>query len=159
MLTTFFRSTLIIMAVAFLASGCATMERGTHQDVTILSEPLGAWVETANCGLQKQPALMTPATIAVSRRASHCTIYVWKEGYDTVSARLQRRFEPAGDVVVYAELVPPDDLFSSFMFLSVLMLGGLAVDSATGAAFVIEPDQIVIQLAPSDDREWSDDEQ
>ena len=141
---------LLLIAVLVSVSACATMERGTRQRIEVVSEPSGALVETASCGVEKRGDLTTPAVLWVSRRADNCTIHLSLEGYLPAKVRLHREFDPADDVVVYAEIHTPDSLASALTFWGTLLLGGLAVDSATGAAWVLEPDVVLVHL----DRDW-----
>jgi len=62
--------------VALMASGCATIITGTHQTVTVNSNPPGAKVDIS--GMQG----VTPATFELKRHAVY-TITISKEGYQT----------------------------------------------------------------------------
>ena len=108
----------LVMAVALLASGCATIFKGQKEDVVVNTEPPGAEVY-----LDGQPHCKTPCTIPeVSTRRSH-QIKVVKPGYQSLQAYLNRK-------VGWVWLIP--DLF----FGSWLAIG---VDAITESWYTFDP--------------------
>lgn len=145
--------------VAFLSllvgvlTGCATIERGTRQRIHVVSEPSGASISTEHCGLAGGTVGSTPATISVSRRSSHCAITVMKPGYRSATAPLVRQFDPFAEVGVNYGIPASPQMFGPLLAWGSLVLGGIVVDSVTGAAFVMKPEEMRFRLYPNDDVE------
>ncbi|MFA6174672.1 MAG: hypothetical protein WC701_13455 [Kiritimatiellales bacterium] len=121
---------LIILCIATLfTSGCASIMHGSHQKIPVQSVPPGATVKTDGATLQ------TPCSVELGRKKIP-TLLISKDGYQTEKVILTRRYSgwwwgnlPLGLI-----------LFSPI---------GLAVDEVgTGAAFVLEPEQISVKLEP-----------
>ena len=72
------------MAVALVvnATGCATVVKGTHQQIAITSKPAGAYVKVD--GIDKGE---TPMVIKMRRNKFH-SVQLDKEGYETYEAAI-----------------------------------------------------------------------
>lgn len=113
----FFTAVLLVAA-----SGCATVIHGTRDTVTINTTPSGARV-IAGCFEG-----VTPATFELKRNSTH-NILITKEGYEAHNIVIKRTMDP--------------------WVLGNILLGGpigLVIDVADGAAFRLEPGQIVVNL-------------
>jgi hypothetical protein len=66
-----------VCSAAALMNGCATMVKGTTQDIPITSDPSGARVQVNGAA-----AGTTPTTVTLSRKFNH-VITLEKEGYET----------------------------------------------------------------------------
>ena len=75
----------ILLAVALMSSGCATMVNGRSQDVLVLSEPSGASIR-----LNGQPVGSTPTTVRMRRRGA-AELVVAKAGYAPASIPVERK--------------------------------------------------------------------
>ena len=109
------RISLSLMCVVFLA-GCATIIRGTEQDLTVDTVPSGAHVEFSN-----GQSCMSPCSIS-AKRSKALNVIVSMEGCAAQTAFVRPRMTAAGGV-----------------------LGGLP-DLATGAVYDLEPSQLSFML-------------
>jgi hypothetical protein len=102
-----------------LATGCATIVRGTHQTVAIRSNPSGATVFVDG------KTYTTPAQLDLARRQSHGVVLT-KEGYRTIQFQLEPQWD--GTSLVGNLILPGGSV-------------GFVADSANGA------DKAFFQLA------------
>lgn len=114
----FFLPGLKIVWVALLLNGCATMIRGTTQDVSVNTTPTGACVQFSN-----GTSALTPCTVAAERK-SPLQLTITKEGYQTHTSTLVPSLAGAGAV-----------------------LGGL-IDYGTGAVYDLQPNPYHVTLIP-----------
>jgi len=70
---------LLAVAMAALCAGCASVTRGTTENISISSTPAGATAEVA--GLDIPTACVTPCVVQAKRNAD-ITVTVSKEGYE-----------------------------------------------------------------------------
>lgn len=115
----------LILGIFVLLSGCATVVNGTTQKVGIASTPTGADVLIDN-----QQRIVTPATVALDRSASHTFLFK-KDGFQDDS------------FVVTSST-------SGWVWGNIL-LGGLVggvVDFASGGARKLSQDSIHVTLVP-----------
>ncbi len=113
--------------MAVTLGGCATLTRGTTDEVAVISEPAGAAVTTdigAGC-------LATPCTLDVARDAVF-DVTVSKPGYRSRTVPVATRISGAG-AALSTENVATVGL-------------GLAVDAATGAALEHAPNPVDVAL-------------
>ena len=73
------------LAAVFAASGCATITRGTHEKVTIVSSP-----EQALCRIYRESTgrlkdVATPGAVYIPRSPEPIKVVCSKEGYETAS--------------------------------------------------------------------------
>jgi hypothetical protein len=99
-----------------LLAGCATIVRGTEQDVTVDTVPSGAMVEFSN-----GQSCRSPCSIA-ARRSQPINVVVSMDGCTPQTAFIRPRLTATGGV-----------------------LGGLP-DLATGAVYDLEPSQLSFTL-------------
>jgi len=147
-----------LLAVALLASGCASMVNGRWQDVPVDSFPSGANV-TVDCGEAKRNGGTTPTVVKLQRGADHCTLYVSKEQYKerTVDFHRERSAMTKGNSVpgvlvgiVGWVITGFDDLdLANAGYKAGYALGsapGAAVDEHTGAAYKLGPSKVFVTL-------------
>jgi hypothetical protein len=119
-----------MVVVAFSVAGCATVTRGTTNQVQVISEPSGAQVTTSignSC-----PA--TPCTFEVSRK-SEFFVTIRKEGFQEASVPIGTRVAGGG----------------AAGFAGNILLGGvvgMAADAATGATLEHYPNPVHATLVP-----------
>jgi hypothetical protein len=115
-----------------LFSGCATVTRGTTEQITVQSEPSGAAVRLSN-GFTG----ITPATFTVPRKGD-LMVTVTKEGYETADVALPSQLAGAGTAG----------------FLGNALIGGIiggGVDIATGATLSHVPNPLKVTLVKKPD--------
>jgi hypothetical protein len=108
-----------IVMVGWMATGCATVTNGTHQDLTVTSQP-----EALCVSINGEPHGATPAVVSLPRNKT----YVVEVQYE--------HYQP------YQVTVVP---VMSGMVWGNLILGGLigmAVDSGTGAGYEHSPSRV-----------------
>lgn len=114
---------LATVALACLQYGCATIVKGTHQEVPVASEPLGASVSVN--GVREGS---TPTTLRLARKQSH-VITLEKDGYEAESVTLKPSIggAVAGNIIAGG-------------------LIGWGVDASTGAQYNLFPDSVNLRL-------------
>ena len=124
-----------LFAAALLAlpvCGCASVTRGTTENISILSTPPGATADVA--GLDLPTACVTPCVVQAKRNAD-ITVTFSKEGYQTQIIPLTKDIPATG----------------AAGFAGNVLLGGLVgmgVDAATGAALDHKPNPVIVTLKP-----------
>jgi PEGA domain len=117
-------SIIAIILSAFSLSGCATITRGTSEELSVQTSPEGASVKLTGSGEEKT-CVATPCTFKMPRR-SNVVVLIEKEGFQTVRATVRGKlkgFVPAGPI-------------------------GAVVDVASGAALKLQPNPLVVTLTP-----------
>lgn len=118
-----------IILLAVICSGCATVTRGTTDQIQIMSDPLGAEARSSlghSCN--------TPCTIHVSRRDEFIVSFA-KEGYKRQSITVGTKLTGEGATA----------------FVGNVLIGGvvgMGVDAATGAALKHFPNPVFAILEP-----------
>ena len=112
--------------LALWSSGCATIIHGTHQRVSIQTDPPGATARMAGMTCE------TPGALQVDRQ-SPTQVVIEKEGYKSKTVNLETSVDPL--------------LFLNCLCTSVV---GIVVDLATGGGFSVEPEHIRVRLEPLD---------
>lgn len=125
----------IVLAAAIAAPcvGCASVTRGTTENISISSTPAGATAEVT--GLDIPTACVTPCVVQAKRNAD-ITVTVSKEGYEPQVIPLTKEVPGTG----------------AAGFAGNLLLGGLVgmgVDAATGAALDHKPNPVIVTLQPA----------
>jgi hypothetical protein len=123
---------LFAAALALPCIGCASVTRGTTENISISSTPAGATAEIS--GLDNPTACMTPCVV-IAKRSAEITVTVNKEGYETQVIPLTREIPGSG----------------AAGFAGNVLLGGLigmGVDAATGAAMDHKPNPLTVTLQP-----------
>lgn len=122
------RSIIFIFALVSY-TGCATILTGTHQKITVDSNPKDAIIETRG-----HTQARTPAVLSLSRWHSG-DIVVSKEGYYRKQVVLNRTLNP------YALLDLP------WFFLGVVPgIVAVGVDIGTGAIWEYQPEMVYVEL-------------
>lgn len=118
---------LLVMASLCLLSGCASIVRGTHQDIEVRALPATASVRHDATGRR----WTTPATISLERRSRHVLI-VHASGYRSQEMYIRSEANIGWWIV---------DAFS---------LGvGNALDALIGGLFDLKPERIHVVLEPN----------
>ena len=123
---------LLAAALAVPCCGCASVTRGTTENISISSTPEGATAEVS--GLDNPTACVTPCVV-VAKRNADITVTVNKEGYEPQVIPLTKEIPGAGAVGFAGNLV-------------VGGLVGMGVDAVTGAAQDHKPNPVIVTLQP-----------
>lgn len=121
------RSSLVLCLALSTIVGCATIIRGTEEEVRIETIPEGATATIEPGGL----VIQTPASVAL-QRANEYIVTLELEEYETETVRL--RHSSSG--VVFGNLI----------------LGGLigySTDQSSGAVYNLIPNPLVVELVPA----------
>jgi hypothetical protein len=121
----------IVVLCAALA-GCASVTRGTTENLSISSTPSGAQADIA--GLDVPTACVTPCAVLVKRNAD-ITITVNKEGYESQVIPLTKEVPGTGAVGFAGNILAGG-------------LVGMGVDAVTGAAQDHKPNPVIVTLQP-----------
>jgi hypothetical protein len=119
-------------AIALPCVGCASVTRGTTENISIATTPAGATAELS--GLDISTACVTPCVV-VAKRNADITVTINKEGYEPQVVPLTKEIPGAG----------------AAGFAGNLILGGLVgmgVDAVTGAAQDHKPNPVIVTLQP-----------
>jgi len=123
---------LLAAALALPCVGCASVTRGTTENISISSTPSGATAEVS--GLDVPTSCVTPCAV-VAKRSADITVTVNKEGYEPQVIPLTKEVPPTG----------------AAGFAGNLLLGGvvgMGVDAVTGAAVDHKPNPVIVTLQP-----------
>jgi len=123
---------LLAAAIAAPCVGCASVTRGTTENISISSTPAGATAELS--GLDNPTACVTPCVV-VAKRSADITVTVSKEGYEPQVIPLTKEIPGSG----------------AAGFAGNVLVGGLigmGVDAATGAAQDHKPNPVIVTLQP-----------
>lgn len=148
-----------LLLIGCLLTSCATITRGTHEVISVDSNPSGANA-TILCSGDVHQTAATPARFTIPRKAELCRVDVEKSGMKTQKIQLERGFNgsfwanfiPASALpitVLYAFVGDGSDSTAAFL-ASVGLLGGAGflVDRATGAMYDHNPNVIKVTLQP-----------
>jgi len=123
---------LLAAAIVMPCLGCASVTRGTTENISIATTPAGATADIS--GLEAPTACVTPCVVQAKRNAD-ITVTINKEGYEPQIIPLTKEIEGAG----------------AAGFAGNLLAGGLigmGVDAATGAAQDHKPNPVIVTLRP-----------
>ena len=144
----------IFLAVVVFTQACATVHHGSHQEIMVVSDPAGADVEV-RCG-KAQPAVVTPATVRLPRRADSCSLILTRDGFQSETVV----FDSVPSGWVWTNFGWPiaggavgatrqsDQAFVDFLLGALLGGVGFAIDAMTGAMWELEPDRVERRLVP-----------
>jgi hypothetical protein len=121
-----------IVAIAATLGGCASITRGTTENISIASTPAGA--EATISGLDVPTACVTPCAI-VAKRSADISISFAKPGFKTEVVTLTKEV-PATGAAGFAGNVIAGGLI------------GMGVDAATGAALDHKPNPVIVTMVP-----------
>jgi len=122
-----------IAALSVLLGGCASVTRGTTENISISSTPSG--VEAVVSGMEVPTTCTTPCSVVVKRNAD-ISITFQKDGYEPQIVPLSRDIPTSG----------------AAGFAGNLLLGGvvgMGVDAATGAATDHKPNPVIVTMQPT----------
>lgn len=123
---------LLAAAIVMPCLGCASVTRGTTENISIATTPAGATADIS--GLEVPTACVTPCVVQAKRNAD-ITVTINKEGYEPQTIPLTKEVAGAG----------------AAGFAGNLLAGGLigmGVDAATGAAQDHKPNPVIVTLRP-----------
>lgn len=121
-----------IVALAAALGGCASVTRGTTENISITSTPAGA--EATIAGLDVPTACITPCAV-VAKRSADISITFAKPGFETEVVTLTKEV-PATGAAGFAGNVLAGGLI------------GMGVDAATGAAQDHKPNPVIVTMKP-----------
>lgn len=121
-----------IVALAAALGGCASVTRGTTENISITSTPAGA--EATVSGLDNPTECITPCVI-VAKRSADISISFAKPGFETEVVTLTKEI-PATGAAGFAGNVIAGGLV------------GMGVDAVTGAAQDHKPNPVIVTLQP-----------
>jgi len=119
---------LLAAAIAAPCVGCASVTRGTTENISISSTPAGATAELS--GLDNPTACVTPCVV-VAKRSADITVTVSKEGYEPQVIPLTKEIPGSG----------------AAGFAGNLLVGGL-VGMGVDAAKDHKPNPVIVTLQP-----------
>jgi PEGA domain-containing protein len=123
---------LVAAAIVLPCLGCASISRGTTENISITSTPAGATAELS--GLDNPTACVTPCVV-VAKRSADITVTINKPGYEQQVIPLTKEIPGAG----------------AAGFAGNVLVGGLVgmgVDAYTGAAQDHKPNPVTVTLQP-----------
>jgi hypothetical protein len=123
---------LLAAAIATPCLGCASVTRGTTENISIATTPAGATAEVS--GLDTPMACLTPCVVQ-AKRSADITVTINKEGYEPLTIPLTKEIPGTG----------------AAGFAGNLLAGGLigmGVDAVTGAAQDHKPNPVIVTLQP-----------
>jgi hypothetical protein len=124
---------LLAAAIAAPCVGCASVTRGTTENISISSTPEGATAEII--GLDIPTSCVTPCVVQ-AKRSADITVTVKKPGYEPQVVPLTKEIPATG----------------AAGFAGNLVLGGaigMGVDAVTGAALDHKPNPVIVTLKPA----------
>jgi hypothetical protein len=119
----------LALTAALMASGCASITRGSTETWTADSDPTNAELRTSH-----GHSCTTPCTLELKRNQNF-TVHIKREGYEPVEADVGHSTAGAGGVAMAGNI-----LFGGLI--------GVAVDAATGATQDLEPNPLRVKLVP-----------
>lgn len=111
------------LAIALLATSCATIVSGSKQNVKFSSNP-----STATIFIDEVEVGKTPFEIKLARKSEH-SVMIKLEGYQTYETKLTKKFNA--------------------WYIGNILFGGLIgiiIDPITGAMYNLSPDQVNAQM-------------
>jgi hypothetical protein len=123
---------LLSAAIALPCLGCASVTRGTTENISISTTPSGATAEIA--GLEIPTACVTPCVVQ-AKRSADVTVAINKDGYEPQIIPLTKEV-PATGAAGFAGNILAGGLV------------GMGVDAVTGAALDHKPNPVIVTLRP-----------
>ena len=123
---------LLVAALVLPCVGCASVTRGTTENISIATTPAGATADIS--GLDIPTVCVTPCVVQAKRNAD-ITVAINKEGYQPQIIALTKEIPGSG----------------AAGFAGNILAGGLigmGVDAATGAAMDHKPNPVIVTLQP-----------
>lgn len=110
---------------------CATVMKGSSQDITVTSTPDGASCQVAKGAAQVATIPSTPAIVKLNRGSEDTTVTCTKPGFDRTAVTMTSSFNGA--------------TFGNILLGGVV---GVVVDASTGANYTYQ-DKVNVTLPPS----------
>src|SRR2546423_14524025 len=123
---------LLAMVIAVPCVGCASVTRGTTENISIATTPAGATAEIS--GLEIPTACVTPCVVQAKRNAD-LTVTINKPGYEPQVIPLTKEIPGSGAAGFAGNLLAGG-------------LVGMGVDAVTGAALDHKPNPVIVTLQP-----------
>jgi hypothetical protein len=121
-----------VVALAAALGGCASVTRGTSENISISSTPSGA--EATITGLEVPTACITPCAI-IAKRNADITVTFAKNGYEPEVVQLTKEVPGTGAAGFAGNIIAGG-------------LIGMGVDAATGAAQDHKPNPVMVTMRP-----------
>lgn len=120
----------LLLSLSLLASGCATLTKGTSQAITVNTDPTGA-----TCTLSRDAKTVaivnpTPGSVPVDKAYGNIVVDCKRPGYQDAAGKLAAEFQPM--------------TFGNILFGGII---GLAVDAVSGALGQY-PEAVTITMIP-----------
>jgi hypothetical protein len=122
-----------IAALGVALGGCASVTRGTTENIAISSTPSGA--EAVVSGLDVPTTCTTPCSI-VAKRSADISITFEKPGYEPQTIQLTKEIPATGAAGFAGNIIAGG-------------LVGMGVDAVTGAALDHKPNPVIVTMQPS----------
>jgi PEGA domain len=123
---------LLAAAIALPCFGCASVTRGTTENISIATTPAGATAEIS--GLEIPTACVTPCAVQ-AKRSADITVTINKPGYKAEIIPLTKEVPGSGAAGFAGNLLAGG-------------LVGMGVDAVTGAAQDHKPNPVIVTLKP-----------
>jgi hypothetical protein len=123
---------LLVAAIALPCLGCASVTRGTTENISIATTPAGATAEIL--GLEIPTACVTPCVVQAKRNAD-ITVTINKDGYEPQIISLTKEIPGSGAAGFAGNILAGG-------------LVGMGVDAVTGAAQDHKPNPVIVTLQP-----------
>jgi hypothetical protein len=123
---------LLAAALALSCVGCASVTRGTTENISIATTPAGAKAEIS--GLEIATACVTPCVVQAKRNAD-ITVAISKDGYEPQVIPLTKEVPGTGAAGFAGNIIAGG-------------LIGMGVDAVTGAAQDHKPNPVIVTLQP-----------
>ena len=123
---------LLAAAIAVPCCGCASVTRGTTENISISTTPAGATADVS--GLDIPTVCVTPCVVQ-AKRSADIIVTINKEGYEPQVVPLTKEIPGTG----------------AAGFAGNLLLGGvvgMGVDAVTGEALDHKPNPVIVTLQP-----------
>ena len=114
----------------FFFTACATITRGVHDKLSVLSEPSGA-----NVMLSSGERGVTPTKFVKSRRGDNFTVTVSKPGYIPQTVKVKSKGSATGGTAMAGNVVLGGPI-------------GIGVDATSGAYNSLYPNPVSVHLLP-----------
>jgi hypothetical protein len=124
---------LLAAAIALPCVGCASVTRGTTENISIATTPSGATADIS--GLDAPTACVTPCVVQAKRNAD-ITVSISKEGYEPQVIPLTKEIPGSGAAGFAGNILAGG-------------LVGMGVDAVTGAALDHRPNPVIVTLQPA----------
>jgi hypothetical protein len=122
-----------IAALGVMLGGCASVTRGTTENISISSTPSG--VEAVVSGLEVPTTCTTPCSV-VAKRSADISITFQKPGYESQTVQLTKEVPATGAAGFAGNIVAGG-------------IVGMGVDAVTGAALDHKPNPVIVTMQPS----------